>query len=410
MDMFPRQSGTSIPDAAPTTTGVADQPAVGTGIYLDYAATTPVDPAVARVMNGFLTMDGTFGNPASVTHSFGQTAAAAVENARREVAALVSSRPEEIVWTSGATEAINLALKGSALARRARGRHIVTSPLEHTAVLDSADWLESQGFSIGYVELADCGGVTREGLSRALRPDTALVSLMLVNNETGTITDIAALGPLVREQGALFHVDAVQGAARLRMGGIAAAADLISLSGHKIYGPKGIGALRVRRHLLGELVPQMHGGGHELGLRSGTLATHQIAGMGEAAKMVRNRRNIEARHVDKLDRRLRMYLSQIDRVSVNGSPQPRVSGILNVYFEGVAAEALMIALEGVAISSGAACTSAEVKPSHVLLGLGLEEEEALSSVRFSFGRFTTQEEIDRVGRFLVEVVPDLRRL
>jgi len=194
------------------------------------------------------------------------------------------------------------------------------------------------------------------------------------------------------------------------MDGIAAVADLISLSGHKIYGPKGIGALRVRRPLLGELVPQMHGGGHELGLRSGTLATHQIAGIGEAAKIVRKRRTTEARHVDKLDRRLRMYLGQIDRVSVNGSPQPRVSGILNVYFEGVAAEALMIALEDVAISSGAACTSAEVRPSHVLLGLGLQEEEALSSVRFSFGRFTTLEEIDRVGRFLVEVVPDLRRL
>lgn len=410
MDMFPRQAGSSSPAAAPTTTGVADQPPVGTGIYLDYAATTPVDPAVAGVMSGFLTMDGTFGNPASVTHSFGQTAAEAVETARREVADLVSSRPEEIVWTSGATEAINLALKGSALARRARGKHIVISPLEHRAVLDSAEWLESQGFEIGYVELENHGGVTRGSLSRALRPDTTLVSLMLVNNETGTITDIAALGPLVREQGALLHVDAVQGAARLRMGGIAAAADLISLSGHKIYGPKGIGALRVRRPFLGELVPQMHGGGHELGLRSGTLATHQIAGMGEAAKIVRKRRNIDARHVDKLDRRLRRYLSQIDRVSVNGSPQPRVSGILNVHFEGVAAEALMIALEDVAISSGSACTSAEVKPSHVLLGLGLEEEEALSSVRFSFGRFTTLEEIDRVGRFLVEVVPDLRRL
>ena len=408
--MFPRQAGPTIPDDAPTTTGVVGRPVVGNGIYLDYAATTPVDPAVARVMNGFLTMDGTFGNPASLTHSFGQTAAEAVENARREVAALVFSRPEEIVWTSGATEAINLALKGSALARRARGRHIVISPLEHKAVLDSTEWLESQGFEIGYVELDDHGGVTREGLSRALRSDTILVSLMLVNNETGTITDIAALGPLIREQGALFHVDAVQGAARLRMGDIATAADLISISGHKIYGPKGIGALRVRRPLLAELVPQMHGGGHELGLRSGTLATHQIAGMGEAAKIARKRRNIAVRHVDKLDRRLRMYLSQIDRISVNGSPQPRAPGILNVHFEGVAAEALMIVLEDVAISSGSACTSAEVKPSHVLLGLGLEEEEALSSVRFSFGRFTTTEEIDRVGQFLVEVVPELRRL
>ena len=403
VDTYFKQGRSSIPTPA-------EQPSAEADIYLDYAATTPVDPAVARLMSNFLTIKGAFGNPASVTHSFGQTAAEAVENARREVAALVSSRPEEIVWTSGATEAINLALKGSALARRDRGRHIVTSPLEHRAVLDSAEWLESQGFEIGHVEPDDQGVVTRKGLARVLRPDTVVVSLMLVNNETGTVTDIAPPGRLVREQGALFHVDAVQGVARLRMDDIADAADLISISGHKIYGPKGIGALRVRRPLLGELVPQMHGGGHELGLRSGTLATHQIAGMGEAAKIVRERRSIDVRHVEKLDRRLRMYLSQIDRVSVNGSPQPRVPGILNVYFEGIAAEALMIVLEGVAISSGSACTSAEVKPSHVLLGLGLEDEEALSSVRFSFGRFTTMEEIDRVGRFLVEVVPDLRRL
>lgn len=380
------------------------------GVYLDYAATTPVDPAVARVMSGYLTMEGVFGNPASVTHGFGQTAAEAVEHARWQVAALVSARPEEIVWTSGATESINLALKGSALARCDRGKHIVTSPLEHRAVLDSVRWLESQGFEISYVEPNDHGGVTSEGLSRVLRPDTTLVSLMLVNNETGAITDIAAIGSLIREQRALFHVDAVQGVGRLPTDEIAAAADLISISGHKIYGPKGIGALRVRRPLLGGLVPQMHGGGHELGLRSGTLATHQIAGMGEAAKISRKRRDIDSRHVDKLDRRLRMYLSQIDRVSVNGSLHPRVPGILNVHFDGVAAEALMIVLEDVAISSGSACTSAEVKPSHVLLGLGLQEEEALSSVRLSFGRFTTTEEIDRVGRFLVEVIPDLRRL
>lgn len=386
---------------------VAAQPP---GIYLDYAATTPVDPAVALAMSRFLTVDGAFGNPASVTHRFGQMAAEAVENARREVAALVFSRPEEIVWTSGATEAINLALKGSSLARRGRGRHIVTSPLEHSAVLDSAEWLESQGFEIDYVEPDDNGAVSREALSRVLRPDTVVVSLMLVNNETGTITDIPALGPLVREHGALFHVDAVQGAGRLEMNDIARAADLISISGHKICGPKGIGALRVRRPLLGEMVPQTHGGGHELGLRSGTLATHQIAGMGESARIVRERLDVDVRHADKLDRSLRMYLSQIDGVSLNGSAEPRVPGILNVYFEGVAAEALMMALEDVAISSGSACTSAEVKPSHVLLGLGLAEEEALSSVRFSFGRFTTMAEIDYVGRFLVEVIPDLRRL
>ena len=410
MDMFDWPAGPSVPAATATSAGVSDQPLVDAGVYLDYAATTPVDSAVSRVMGAFLTMDGAFGNPASVTHVFGKAASDAVEKARREVAALVSSRPEEIIWTSGATEAINLALKGSALARRDRGRHIVTSPLEHRAVLDSAEWLVSQGFEIGYVELDDHGGVTRNGLSRALRPDTTLVSLMLVNNETGAITDIAALGPQIREQGALFHVDAVQGVGKLPMDDIATAADLISISGHKIYGPKGIGALRVRRPLLRELVPQMHGGGHELGLRSGTLPTHQIAGMGEAAKIAREHRRADADHVAVLDRKLCTHLGRIEGTSMNGNIQHRVPGILNVHFEGVAAEALMIGLGGVAISSGSACTSAEVKPSHVLLALGLGEERVLSSVRFSLGRFTTMHEIDHVGWLLAEIVPTLRML
>ncbi len=404
-----RHPGPFIPEAT-TTEGIDNHRLAGAGIYLDYAATTPVDPAVACAMSDFLTLGGTFGNPASLMHSFGQAASVAVEDARCEVAALVSSTPEEIVWTSGATEAINLALKGSAFARRDRGRHIVTSPLEHRAVLDSAEWLESQGFEIGYVELDDDGGVTREGLSRALRPDTVLVSLMLVNNETGTITDIAALGPQIREQGALFHVDAVQGAARLPMGDIAISADLISISAHKMYGPKGIGALRVRRPILGELVPQMHGGRQELGLRSGTLPTHQIVGMGEAARLARQHGEADARHVASLDRKLRAHLDRISGVSLNGSAQQRVSGILNVNFADVAAEALMIGLESVAISSGSACTSSEVMPSHVLLALGLGNERALSSVRFSFGRFTTMDEIDHVGLLLAEIVPALQKL
>ncbi len=408
--MFPLQPEPPVSDATAAIAGGADQALGGLGVYLDYAATTPVDPAVSRVMSGFLTMDGTFGNPASVTHGFGQAAADAVEHARREVAALVSSRPEEIIWTSGATEAINLALKGSALARRDRGRHIVTSPLEHRAVLDSAEWLESQGFEIGYVELDDQGAVAGKGLARALQPDTILVSLMLVNNETGAITDIPALGSLVHEQGALFHVDASQGAGRLPMDDIATAADFISISGHKIYGPKGIGALRVRRPLLHELVPQMHGGGHELGLRSGTLPTHQIAGMGEAARIARGYRTADTERLSAMDRKLCAHIGRIDRTTANGSQRHRVPGILNVHFEGVAAEALMIALGGVAISSGSACTSADVKPSHVLLALGLGEERVLSSVRFSFGRFTTMAEIDHVGRMLDEIVPALRRL
>ena len=380
-----------------------------TGIYLDYAATTPVDPIVARLMRGFLTECGIFGNPASTMHAYGASAAEAVEVARLEVADLLCSRPEEIVWTSGATEAINLALKGGALARRDRGRHIVTSPLEHRAVVDSAKWLESQGFELSYVEPGEDGEITPEDLARVMRRDTILVSLLQVNNETGTLTNVAALAPTVREADALFHVDAVQGAARVPMDLVAEAADLISISAHKLYGPKGIGALRVRRPVLKELVPQMHGGGHELGLRSGTLPTHQIAGMGEAAKLARKRIREDTRHVTALDRRLRAHLDQISRVSLNGSAR-RVPGILNVCFAGVVAEALIIGLGGVAISTGSACTSREISPSHVLLGIGLSENAALSSIRFSFGRFTTMDEIDLVGRALAELVPELRSL
>ena len=379
-------------------------------IYLDYAATTPVDPAVARVMSDFLTIDGTFGNPASVTHGFGKAATEAVDNARREVAELVSSRPDEIVWTSGATEAINLAIKGGAWARRNRGVHIVTSPLEHRAVLDSMKWLESQGFEVDYVKPNGYGEITLKNLLRALRSDTILVSLMLVNNETGTVTDIAKIGPVVRAKGALFHVDAVQGAARMMLDDITSVADLISISGHKIYGPKGIGVLYVCRSVRSDLVPQMHGGGHEFGLRSGTLPTHQIAGMGEAARLARERGNAEARHVAALDHRLRTHLDQIRGASTNGSPRRRVPGILNVHFEGVEAESLMLALGNVAISAGSACTSAEVEPSHVLLALGFGEDRAMSSVRFSFGRFTTRDEIDYVGQLVAEVVIALRRL
>ncbi len=379
-------------------------------VYLDYAATTPVDPAVACVMNDFLTVDGAFGNPASATHGFGREAAEAVERAREEVALLLCSRPEEIVWTSGATEAVNLALKGAALARRDRGDHVVTSPLEHRATLDSVAWLETLGFSVGYVEPDADGNVTAENLSRALRPNTVVVSLMHVNNETGTVTDIASLGRAVRECGALLHVDAVQGAGRLPMEDIAAVADLMSVSAHKIYGPKGVGALRVRRPLMAEMVPQIHGGGHESGLRSGTIPTHQVAGMGRAAAIVRWRREVDARHVRALDRRLRARLDRIEGAEINGDPDSRVPGILNVAFAGVQAESLMMALGGVAVSSGSACTSADIEPSHVLLALGCDSDRALSSVRFSFGRFTTAGEIDRVGRLVGEAVATLRRL
>ena len=378
-------------------------------IYLDYAATTPVDPAVARTMSDFLTVDGAFGNPASVTHAFGHAASEAVESARGEVAALLSSQPEEVVWTSGATEAINLALKGAAFARRDRGDHIVTSALEHRAVLDSTAWLETQGFSTTHVKPDETGTVTPENLSKALRPDTVVVSLMHVNNETGAVTDIAALEPLVHQHGALLHVDAVQGAARLSMETLTAA-DMISISAHKMYGPKGVGALRVRGRLRAELVPQVHGGGQEFGLRSGTLPTHQIAGMGHAARLVRQRRTTDAEHVRGLDRRLCAHLDRIEGVEINGNAQHRVPGILSVSFDGVEAEALMVALRGVAVSSGSACTSADMEPSHVLLALGYDTDRALSSVRFSFGRFTTAREIDRAGRLVRETVTALRRI
>ena len=405
-----RQADPSAPVPVPTASIPAEGLCEGAGIYLDYAATTPVDPRVACVMNDFLTVDGVFGNPSSTTHGFGRAAAEAVENARCEVAALMSAKAQEIVWTSGATEAINLALKGSALACRGSGRHVVTSPMEHKAVLDSVGWLEAQGFEVGYVEPDGEGTITPESLSKTLRPDTFLVSLMLVNNETGAVADIAALGPLIREQRALLHVDAVQGAARLPLDSVAAEADLISISAHKMYGPKGVGALRVRSSLRGELVPQIHGGRHEFGLRSGTLPTHQIAGMGEAARLARERREADAEHVAALDRQLLGHIDRIGGVEVNGGPCPRVPGILNVHVAGVEAESLMIALGEVAVSTGSACTSTEIKPSHVLLALGHDAARALSSVRLSFGRFTTMDEIDRAGRLLQETVTVLRRI
>lgn len=409
-DLLLQPAGSPIPAPTSATSMTARAPGAENGIYLDYAATTPVDPGVASLISRFLTADGLFGNPASITHGFGQAAADAVEHARQQVAALLFSEPGEIVWTSGATEAINLALKGAALARCGRGAHVVTSPLEHKAVLDSAGWLESQGFKITHVEPDGDGAITPDNLSCALRSDTIIVSLMLVNNETGAVTDISALGPIIRRHGALLHLDAVQGAARLPLDDAAAEADLISVSAHKMYGPKGIGALRVRGQLREDLVPQIHGGGHEFGLRSGTLPTHQIAGMGEAARLVRQRRKADATHVAALDRRLRAHLEPIEGAAVNGSARARTPGILNIHFDGVEAESLMLALGNVAIASGSACTSADVEPSHVLRALGHSAERALSSVRFSFGRFTTMDEIDRAGRRVREAVTALRRI
>ena len=379
-------------------------------IYLDYAATTPVDPTVARTMANFLTSDGVFGNPASTTHAFGHAAAEAVECARGEVASLLHVPPEEIVWTSGATEAINLALKGVALFHRDRGNHIVTSRLEHRAVLDAVDWLETKGIKVSYVEPDDAGEITAEAVAEALRPSTILVSLMQVNNETGTITNLEAIAPLVKQSGALLHVDAAQSVARLPMGEVAELADLISVSSHKMYGPKGIGVLRVRKDCQTGLVPLMHGGGQEFGLRSGTLPTHQIAGMGHAARLVRKRLSMDVEHIRKLDNRLCAILKEIEGVQINGSRKYRVPGVLSVSLAGVQAESLVLALRDVAVSTGSACTSADIEPSHVLTALGYDVERALSSVRFSLGRFTTPHEIDRTGDQVRQAVTTLRRI
>ena len=380
-------------------------------IYLDYAATTPVDPAVARTIGTFLGTDGIFGNPASRSHHYGQAAADAVETARGQVASLLGCEQDEIIWTSGATEAINFALKGVALSRRRKDRgHIVTSVLEHRAVLDTVQWLETRGFTVSYLRPDAAGLVTEEQLSGAMQRDTILVSLMHVNNETGVATDVAALAPLVHRSGALLHVDAAQSAARVDLKPMACVADLVSISGHKMYGPKGVGALRVRRVLQGEMTPQLHGGGHERGLRSGTLPTHRIAGMGHAAALIMERRESDVAHVADLDARLIAHMAQVDGAEVNGNRQQRVPGILNVHYPGVEAESLMLALGGVAVSSGSACTSAEVGPSHVLLGLGYSPERSLASIRFSFGRFTTREEIERTVELVMTATTALRSI
>lgn len=384
--------------------------ATGGGVYLDYAATTPVAPEVAEAMAGCLTVDGLFGNPSSITHNFGHAALEVVETARREVAALIGAEAGEILWTSGATEAINLALKGLMLSRQARGRHLVVSALEHKAVLDTAHWLSEAGIEVTTVLPHADGRITSDAVAAALRPDTALVSLMLVNNETGAITDIPAVSRVVRKAGAMLHVDAVQGAARLPLNVSRLGCDMLSLSGHKMYGPKGVGALYVRRRLLPALVPQMHGGGQERGFRPGTLPTHQMAGMGAAARLVRERVDRDMRRTAALDERLLTQLERIDGATVNSSGADRAPGILNMSFGGVAAESLLLALDGVALATGSACTSESVEPSHVLLGMGLSPTAALSSVRFSFGRYTTGAEIDLAAGRVAEAVSVLRSI
>jgi cysteine desulfurase len=371
-------------------------------VYLDYAATTPVDPRVADKMVGYLTFDGVFGNPASRSHAYGWAAEAAVEEARRQVAGLINADPREIVWTSGATESNNLAIKGVARANKARGRHIVTSLIEHKAVLDPCRQLEREGFEVTFLAPEADGTTPVARVAEAIRDDTVLVSLMHVNNEIGVVNDIAAVAELCRRRGVCFHVDAAQSAGKLAIDLAALGVDLMSFSAHKVYGPKGIGALYVRRRSQLAIEAQIHGGGHERGLRSGTLPTHQIVAMGEAFRIAGAEMAEESIRVEALRERLWSRLRDIDGVAVNGALVPRVAGNLNVSFADVDGESLIIALKDLALSTGSACTSASLEPSYVLRALGLDDALAHSSVRFSLGRYSTEAEVDfaveQVGR------------
>lgn len=379
-------------------------------VYLDYAATTPVDPQVIAVMSRCLGSDGIFGNASSRSHRFGWEAEEAVEKARQQVAELINADPSEIVWTSGATESVNLAIKGVAHAYADRGRHVVTSSLEHKAVLDSCGHLSREGFDINYIGPDRDGLITPERVKKALRDDTILVSLMHVNNEIGTITDVNEISKITRARGIPFHVDAAQSTARLDLDMCSIQADLVSLSGHKMYGPKGVGVLYVRSWPGVRIEPQTHGGGQEQGIRSGTLATHQVVGMGEAARLTCERRKRDLEAVVVLDRRLLDSFSDIEYTFINGNKTHRVAGIVNVGFACVSSESLMMSLKDVAISSGSACTSARVEPSYVLGSLGLSEDLASCSVRFSIGRFTTKEEVDFATTRVRESVNALRQL
>ena len=386
------------------------QPRPTNGVYLDYAATTPVAPRVIAAMTRYLGLDGTFGNAASRSHRFGREAEKAVERAREQVAELIHADPHEIVWTSGATESVNLAVKGVAHGHADRGKHLVTSRLEHHAVLDSCEQLAREGYDVTYIA-PDENGVIAPGLvEQAVRDDTILVSLMHVNNEVGTITDVNAISEITRSRKIPFHVDAAQSAARLPLDMSSIHADLVSLSGHKMYGPKGVGALYVRQHSRVQIEPLIHGGGQEQGIRSGTIATHQVVGMGEAAELTCEHRNGDVEAIASLDRQLIDRLTQIEGAFINGNQEHRVRGIVNVGFACVESESLMMALKDVAISSGSACTSARVEPSHVLRVLGLPDDMATCSVRFSPGRFTTVQDIDFAAERVQESVGALRQL
>ncbi len=377
-------------------------------IYMDYSATTPVDPRVASMMIPYLTEK--FGNPASRSHAFGWEADEAVELAREQVAALVNADPKEIVWTSGATESNNLAIKGAAHFYQGKGKHIITMRIEHKAVIDTVRELEREGYSATYLDPEPNGLLDLEKFKAALRPDTIIVSVMLVNNEIGVIQDIAAIGEICRDKGILFHVDAAQATGKVAIDLQQLKVDLMSFSAHKTYGPKGIGALYVRRKPRVRLEAQMHGGGHERGMRSGTLPTHQIVGMGEAFRIAQAEMATENERVRMLRDRLLKGLMGMEEVHINGDMEQRVPHNLNLSFNFVEGESLIMAVKDVAVSSGSACTSASLEPSYVLRALGRSDELAHSSIRFTVGRFTTVEEVDYVIALLNNKIGKLREL
>lgn len=377
-------------------------------IYMDYGATTPVDPRVVDAMIPWLREH--FGNPASRSHAWGWEAEEAVEKARQQVADLIGADPREIVWTSGATESNNLALKGAAHFYKTRGKHLITVKTEHKAVLDTTRELERQGFEVTYLDVQEDGMLDLEKFRAAIRPDTILASVMFVNNEIGVVQDIAAIGAICREKGVLFHVDAAQATGKVAIDLKTLPVDLMSLASHKTYGPKGIGALYVRRKPRVRLEAQMHGGGHERGMRSGTLPTHQIVGMGEAFRIAREEMQKDLEHVQRLQKRLLDGLKDVEQVFINGNLEHRVPHNLNMSFNFVEGESLIMGIKGLAVSSGSACTSASLEPSYVLRALGRSDELAHSSLRMTIGRFTTEEEIDYAVSTIRQNVAKLREL
>ena len=379
-------------------------------IYLDYSATTPVDKRVAEKMMHYLTMDGEFGNPASRSHAYGWESEAAVEEARKQVAALINADPREIVWTSGATESNNLAIKGAAHFYSKKGKHLITCKTEHKAVLDTCRQLEREGYEVTYLDPEEDGLIDLAKLEAAIRPDTTLISIMHVNNEIGVIQDVASIAAIAHKHKVIFHTDAAQSAGKIPIDVKAMDIDMLSLSAHKIYGPKGIGVLFVRRKPRIRIEAQMHGGGHERGMRSGTLPVHQIVGMGEAFRIAREEMVEESARILHLRNRLLDGFRDMDEVYVNGDLDHRIPGNINISFNYVEGESLIMALKDLAVSSGSACTSASLEPSYVLRALGRNDELAHSSIRFSIGRFTTENDIDQAIQLVRENIDRLREL